>query len=450
MSRLPIKRMLAALALSAGAAVQAQSPTPLTDADVAEINEAAAPVLSATEEVEAAIEQYFARKNVVSGVQDARGRTYYQAIERVSVSPSSPAWVKARQIAYEKALLKAQRNYVFDNIGRNVVETERKVQSDNSSNARVFEDRKVSRSQLGSLYDKALALTGAKLDALLEDAGVDPSAYAQTPRAERKQLFLDSYIKTSVQRAMLDSAGLLPVQTFDGSDGKGNHAIGVVMLRSDKLQQLASDMSLQRAPLLTATKGKPVSAYVNLPLETLASQFGVRVVFDEWGRPLVLSYGQWGYHYNGKSDRLRERERAHAIEMADAAATDALTTFMKSKLSYQKESTVGESISNVLTRQGDEITEEDVTAVIDRMNMAVKQTASARLAGTRTVKRWSYKHPYGHEIIGRVKVWSMAGVEQAKDIASFKPSAKPKGGQPAPASGKAGVQSGSSFDDEAF
>jgi len=444
------KFILLSAALSTGGYAFAESTAPITDADVSEINDASEPELSSSEQVEIAIEDYFERKGVTEGVIGKGGKVYYQAVVRVSVKPASPAWAKSRQIAFEKALLKAQASYIFDNFGRNVLESEQKIESDNSSNAREFKDKKVSKTQIGSLYDKVVALGQAKLDALLEEAGVDPSEYSATPKAERKQLYLNSYIKTSLQRAMGASSGLLPVQTFEGTDGNGNHSVGVAMMRSDKLQQLASDMSQQREPFMTAKKGKPLSAYIDHPAELLANQFGVRVMFNEEGRPQVLSYGQWGYGYKGKSDSQRDRERSHAAEMADTVAVDALTTFMNSRISFSKESTTGEAISDVLTKQGDEITEEDVIVTIDKMNKNIKQTASAKLAGTRTVKRWKYKHPYGHEIVGRVKIWSMDGVEQAKSIASFKPAKQKRKANPEDATQpeRSGVRSGLSFDDE--
>ena len=423
-----------------------------TDKNVAEINELSEPEFNSSELVEEAIDAYFNKRSIIEGVTGKGGKVYYRAVMRVSAKPSSPSWVKSRQIAFEKALLKAQSEYVFNNFGRNTVKTEQTIQADNSDNAYDFDENKVTRSQIGALYDKAVALGQAKLNELLVDAGVDPAEYEAIPKAQRKTLYLNSYLTTSIKNAIGESSGLLPVRTFEGSDGSGNHAIGVVMIRSDKLQQLASDMSRQREPFMTATKGKPLSRYIDFSGEQLATQFGVRVVFNEQGKPQVLSYGQWGFGYEGKNESRLDRARSHSADKADAVAIDALTIFMNSRLAYENESTSGEVINNFIEKQGEEVTEEDITTIIDKMNQEIKLSASAKLSGTRIVKRWKYKHPYGHEIIGRVRMWSMDGVEQSKAISSFKPKAKSnassaKSGAAVQSSAK-GAQSGLDFDDE--
>ena len=424
----------------------------ITDKDAAEINELSEPEMSSSELVDEAIDAYFDKRSISEGEIGSGGKVYYRAVMRVSAKPSSPSWVKSRQIAFEKALLKAQSEYVFNNFARNTVKTEQTISEDNSDNAYEFDNKKVSRSQIGALYDKAMALGQARLNELLDDAGVDPAEFEAIPEAQRKNIFTNSYLTTSIKKAIGESSGLLPVRTFEGKDGNGNHSIGVVMIRSDKLQQLASDMSSQREPFLTARKGKPLSSYIDFPGEQLATQFGVRVVFNEQGRPQVLSYGQWGFGYKGKNEARLDRERTHSADKADAVAVDALTIFMNSRLAYENESTSGEIIENFIEKQGDEVTEEDVTTIIDKMNQKIKLTASARLSGTRIVKRWKYKHPYGHEIIGRIRMWSMDGVEQSKTITSFKP--KTKSNTASTESGKvaqsstAGIQSGLNFDEE--
>lgn len=436
---------------SACALAQTDSIEPIDDKDVAEINALTEPEPSSSELVEEAIENYFSKKGVIEGVIGKGGKVFYSAVVRASVGPDNPSWTKARQIAFEKAYLKAQSEYVFNNFGRNIVETEREYFRNDSSNAEEFKDEPISRSRIEAIFLKAMALGEATLDNLLKDAGVDPSTYDSVPEAERKKLFVDNYITHSIQSAMGKSSGLLPIQTFVGEDSKGNHSIGVVVIRSDKLQQLASDMSLQKQPFLTAKKGKSLDNFINFSGEDLASQFGVRVVFDPEGKPMVLSFGQWGFGYGSKNDRRLERDREHAAAKADTVAIDALTTFMNSRLTYSNESTSGEIISESLLKQGEQITEERISETIDLLNRKIELTASAKLNGSRVVKRWKYKHPFGHEIVGRVRMWSFDAVVQSKSIKNF----KPKKNQPSKkevvkknTNGSGSVKSGPSFDDE--
>ena len=43
------------------------------------------------------------------------------------------------------------------------------------------------------------------------------------------------------------------------------------------------------------------------------------------------------------------------------------------------------------------------------------------MRGVRTVRRWTYDHPYGHTIKGVIRAWRIDFAEQANEIRSFKP-----------------------------
>ena len=86
----------------------------------------------------------------------------------------------------------------------------------------------------------------------------------------------------------------------------------------------------------------------------------------------------------------------------------------------QPSTETGEVVENYLLTQGDEVTEHDVTRIIDRMSRHIKQSSKASLAGTRVVKKWHYRHPdTGAEIVGRIRLWTYDDLVASQQIRDF-------------------------------
>ena len=400
----------------------------MNQADVAELSEASVPELDVDEMIGVAIDGYFSKRGIMPGEVRKGGKVYYAAKEPVSVSADSPQWSKARQVAFEKALLKIRADFVFDAFGRTVNEAEQSISSDDSSDNREFKEDLAGVGKIEAIWKKLVAGTDAKLNEWLQGHGIDPGEYDSVPPAQRKDLFVNKYVSKTISKAMGDSSGLIPVQTFEGTDDSGTTMIGVVALYSPKLKQLASDIANKRSPILQGKKGKPLSNYIELSPEVLAAQFGIRVVFDEQGSPMVLSYGQWGYSYTGNNKKTQIRHRQTATETANTKALEGLVNFINSQLSFSDTRTTGEAVESYLQKTGDDIIEKDISTLIDKTMKSIKSKSSARMGGTRIVKQWKHKDVSGQEIIGSIRMWSLAGVEAANNIRDFKPqtSTKPK------------------------
>lgn len=83
---------LLAVGDQAALAQQAGGDSPLTDAEAEQINDDYSSP-RASEQVQAAIEEYYRKKGVSQGVTGPKGQVYYHAVERVTADPSSSAWV---------------------------------------------------------------------------------------------------------------------------------------------------------------------------------------------------------------------------------------------------------------------------------------------------------------------------------------------------------------------
>ena len=445
---------LFAIGNQASLAQEAPERSPLTDAEAEQINEDYASP-RATEQIQAAIEEYYRRKGVSQGVTGPKSDVYYHAVETVIADPSSSAWVKSRAVAFDKALLELQKNFVFDNWGDTIAETERELFQDDSDNARDFAEEDITKSRIGAMWDKIVALGDAYLNKWLRDLDVDPEEFHSVPAAQRKDLFLSRFINRTLNEATGRSAGLIVMKTFEGRDDRNNHAIGVVAKFSPALGDLAANIAYGTEPFLTTRAGKyePIGEFImGQTPEQLSTTFGVRLRFDEQGRVVVLSHGMWGFGYKGDDERRRNRAEQGAARQATSAANSALAKFVNGRLKYMEESEVGEIEEHFLTKRGDEITEEDVQMVVDRLNSEITLDARADMRGVRTVRQWTYNHPYGHTIKGVIRAWRIDFAEQANDVRNYRPQrgqarVEDKGKEEPEPDVKPGVSSSDAYED---
>jgi len=156
--------------------------------------------VSSSKRTRDAIEQYRQKKGIEFGVENAKGQIFYSAIETVSVDETNPQWAKWRVVAYKKAYMKIKQDFIESIYGKIVGSTLQEYFNDDSDNRLDFpvpgDPRALTKT--GEVWDKLLALTGAKLDRALEDLGIDPAQYKAAPPEQRKTLFKNNLIEKSV------------------------------------------------------------------------------------------------------------------------------------------------------------------------------------------------------------------------------------------------------------
>ena len=353
------------------------------------------------------ISAYFRSIKASPGLPSATGKTYYSATQTVSVSPESPDFPKALQIAFDKAFNNARAEFIFDRFGRETSKTYAELYENGNSDRDTFNPEMCEKSKLESIYDKIIALAESELDKALEDNGVDPVAFKSTPETARKDLFIDKSIETISRRANGEIVGILPVKSFYAIDTKGTPKVGVVMVHAPELVDVANDIRLGKTPSLRGKKpGKPVSTYVNLPESELIANFGPRLVFDEQNRPVILAYAQWNSAYQGNDSRQSERSRDAAFKKADMQASQLITEFLSGKLSQQSELIAGEYIHRYIETDCKNQTEQEKSTLIGEYASKLKITASAKVSGSTVIKKWSLMNKYGGETIGVIRAWT--------------------------------------------
>ena len=118
-----------------------------------------------------------------------------------------------------------------------------------------------------------------------------------------------------------------------------------------------------------------------------------------------------------------EKQHASNLKQAENIATSQMTDFMNSSLTFNDLSNIGDAVGDYLVKQGANLSRKDETTIVDEVLETIKYSSEARIEGTRKVKSWSYKHPYGHQIVGSVIVWSRAGYVASENVKNFTPKA---------------------------
>jgi len=383
--------------------------------------------VSSSERTREAIDQYAREKGIEFGLENDKGQIFYNATATVAVDETNPQWAKWRIVAYKKAYTKIKQDFLEEIYGKMVGTTLQEYFNDDSDTRLDFpvpgDPRALSRTD--EIWDKLFALSGSKLDKALEDLGIDPAQYNAAPPEQRKKLFKNNLIEKSVTKAAGQLGGLIPIKTFEGFDSKGNYTIGVIAMYYGKLKQLAYDIVKKREPMLSKKSGNPIASYLPATKKELANAFGIRLVFDENGAPALISYGQWSYLYKGKNQKKLDRAHDFAEKKAKTEAEKQTVQFLNSSAFYKQmaETSALNEEEAIMDRDGN-IRQEEMATMIDKLEESMNVHFSGDMRGIKPYKRWSYKHPNGHEIVGVVTVWTQKNAESVDNIRNWKPGHK--------------------------
>ena len=386
-----------------------------------------APVMSDPErEVKDLIERFMASKTGRALNQRmARGELYVgYATDEVAVDPNHKQWGKFRSMAYEKALIKAENNYLAAQGLEITSEKVRSLFNDASGEVPDFDDSDLkSDSKFGQLLDKLVAFASGTLDKELEELGIDPAEYNSLPPAQKHVMLSDHIQKDTVKKAVGKLSGVVPYKTFEAKNEAGNHVIGVIIVASPKMRQFAHDVIHSGGDIAPNpdAAGVPIYDQVKANSADLFNRFGIRKLVDEEGYPVLISYGQWANGYRGNDGRKQRRQREMAEIQARSLADSQIAFFVAGKANYTDSSTIGALVEDSDTVDQENFhTQETVNRVIDTVRQDTKAKAKAKLTGLIDLYTWSQPHPLyaDQELVGVVRVWSPVmdqAMNQVKD-----------------------------------
>ena len=398
-------------------------------------------VRSAKGELKAAFKEFAKEAGITYGNAMPDGRFYCKGQSPVNADYSSPQFIKSRAMAYERAYLDAIAHFMIDSYGHETTEKLSDFYGNQSENAK---DSPMAKAK--TLCEKVALLADAKLNAALANAGVPPEKYATASVVEKRKLLQDSIAVTTMNKVLHMSSGCIPVKTFEARGDDGRYSVGVVVRYDPTSKTLAECFRRKVRPAISKPSGLTIEEALP-PEDEMTSNFGVRLYYDESGTPSLLSFGQWGSSYTGKSAAMAERAEDQALNQARMLADSGLTAFINSFMDAAESGSAGESISEgiVFTDDGN-ATPESVANVADVYVKKIRQSGSDTMKGRSTVYDEILTHPNGHKVAVVVRRWSFATVDAVDAIDAVKPPEKTEAEKPAAHKEGACVRKGRTYD----
>ncbi|MFT0532669.1 DUF6844 domain-containing protein [Castellaniella hirudinis] len=363
------------------------------------------------------------------------GKVFYAGMATISAdSAADPHYGSQLALAYERALFDLQADYILQNYGRLRSEAVRTVFENQSSDKDAIDPLELNQAlaagggRLEALFDKALTLVDKKLDNALVEEGVPAEDIQKMSVEQKKNLYKDNFNKKVIKSAYQNMQGLVPVKTriFPvEANGKKTMAVAVIAVQSEKTRQFARDIARKRPTLV---KGNPKSLNDILPADQAGylNEIGLRYVYDESGRPMLLAYGRTSVPMDpgwSASRALRAQQNAQGVAQAMAEAN--IIEFMNTNVQVSTSAEIGD-ISEEWAKQITDITngkpgdvrqlKENIRETTQTFFKSGKASAAGDLRGTSVLKRWEQKDDNGVVHVGTVVGWTYGQLDNANAI----------------------------------
>lgn len=371
-----------------------------------------------------------------------KGKTFFSGVATVRVGPLDPAYAKELSITYDKAMLDLQSNFVMQTYGRMTSERLVDFLEDDATNAREFDKTEIENAKKNlkdikskqEFINKALNYVAdtVNLNDKLEEYGASPKTLQGMTINQKKELYKDNFKKDMIKKAVASISGLVPIQTKIlpiKTDMGTATQVGVIAVMSEKTIQFAEDISRGRE---TNVKGNPKNIKDVLPKnkKEYLNEFGLRFLYDDQGRPMLLSYGRWSVVNTTKNPAKYLRKIQSAQEKAQMQAESAIGEFMKTNIQVSQGQTlesVSQDIASKITEldsDGNELgTNESINEIgetIDKSFKKVKSSSTFKLRGQSAIKKWKVKDENGILHVGTVVTWTYKQLENANNIENKK------------------------------
>lgn len=382
------------------------------------------------------------------GAPNDRGQIYYAEMEAVSsINAADPDFLKKRQMAYARAFQQIRNNYVKYSF-RSFLTTGEKGSFLHDADALKKQMPKDDADALKRLGEKIVALSEAKVDKALEEAGIDPSKYASLP-AKRKMLSR-SIVRDAVFRSVGTCTGISVVKTVEGQGTDGAYTIGVIARYDPEAVVIADCIARKVRPSILPKQGLAVGELLK---GNVAENFGTRLYYDESGMPALLSFGQWSSNVAPGTDRYERKllEKA-AFQQAEAQANIDMNNFIAGHMTYDELSKAGERYDVNVTYSDDGIPvgRDKESEVDDLANWNSNTTARDGMAGRSRVFARTMKHPDTSAMITVVAVnWSFAKLDQLvrdSELRKPRPAITAEPAEKPAKTGNATLREGDSYD----
>ena len=341
---------------------------------------------------------------------DIKGNYIGWGEEAISTSPKSIDFAQKRVMAFEKAFVDAKAKFV----------RMKKQETASSISREIFEDDRdrniveIKDGVIVSLAKKIHALTEAAIDEKLIEYGVDPGTVANSNINKKRKLVENSINKQIAIKAVENISGIRVVATFEGPNGvEDGIGVGVLIKATPKYRDIARAIASKKL-VGYPTKIDPkesIRKQLNSRLnnEDYFLQHGLRIMTDDSGNRVLVSFGQWSPKVTRNDSRLRINT---AIKSAKGIAYDHalsyITMFVNTTLALENKTKLSDSETINILSHTDGVTEEQQNSSVGAMlERFVKETSRVSIEGVSEVHSWAANHPEtGHLLVGSVLMWS--------------------------------------------
>lgn len=396
-------------------------------------NEDSKAVPQKTKSVRNAIRDYLKMKGLKKGHNKKNNKYIITTIVPVGFPMNDPQFNDAVATAFEEAYMKAQEDLLMKIYGKTAKDKATslfRVKDPNANEKFVqkLEAAKTEKERITTIYGKVKKLAEVKLDKALMEEGVDPKKLKGLTVKMKRDLFKKTFTMNITQSFSIESLlGSVPMQTFIGTDKRGNAEFGLVMMKSDITARVAMDMANKRAPRDIKSNGIDPLKLLPENDKDYLKEFGVRIFFDESGMPSLISYAQYyvGNAEKDDADMLSEDKSMgldSAKMLADGQISDFLNTIMSANNKTSNAKTKGKRLENQInaTTGEEEVVEKKFAEIVKTTQKNAKAHSEMDNAGTDSIYDWEYEDDNGDIFVGVVNSWSYAQLASAQAMQTGK------------------------------
>jgi len=327
----------------------------------------------------------------------------------IKLEPDDAKYAQARIFAFYRAFTEAKGSFIQQQQQNILTEQVREFFYDDFPEIeKELEDKEYWKGRFDTFVEKAIDLGEAKLDALLKEFDVDPDNYARLNKIEKKKILHDAISMKDVIKAVGSLAGVRVLANFEDLN-----SVGVLIIHNERSEAIARQIA--HGDVVSRNTSDVVKKTI---LEQLGDSFtriedyipvyGVRIMEDETGEKVLVSFGQWAPAITKSTNSTISEARVKAARnIAQSNAIADLTNFINSTLVLESHEKLQESEDVNRIRMAGRLEEIESYQIGEYSENIIKQYGSVQLQGITTIKKWSANDPNtGHPIIGHIVMWS--------------------------------------------
>jgi soluble P-type ATPase len=337
----------------------------------------------------------------------------------IKLEPDDVKYAQARIMAFYRAFTEAKGSFIKYQQQNFMSELVREFFLDSFPEIeKKLEEKEYWQKRIDTIAEKAVDLGEAKLDSLLKELDVDLNNYAKVSKIEKKKILHDVISMKHVTKAVGSLAGVRVLANFEDLN-----SVGVLIIHNEQSETIARQIA--HGDVISRNTSDVVKKTI---LEQLGDSFtniekyipvyGVRIMEDETGEKVLVSFGQWAPAITKNTNSTISEARVKAARnIAESNAIADLTNFINSTLVLESHEKIQESEGVNSIRMHGRLEEIESYQIGEYSENIIKQYGNVQLQGITTIEKWSANDPNtGHVIVGHVAMWSPATRDAALGI----------------------------------